>query len=104
MPQGQITELIKFIKQASPVIWQAAYRQVYVGVWASVVAILLAIGAWLYLWTRMSQWEPGHPEKEVCYLILLGFLLALAIALVCQLSHLANPDWYAIQLLLGSVK
>ena len=56
-----VQQLIEFLKQASPVVWQALIRQVYVEAGSMVFwGIVSAVGIWPMGW-------PGLPEGQRTY-------------------------------------
>jgi lipoprotein signal peptidase len=107
-----LQELIEFMKSASPVIWQALYKQVYIEAAASFLwAIGLAVLAVVFV--RVAKWAMAKKEEDDGYSdweIVYGFCYILSCAtgivafslLVSAIKWIANPEFYAIRFILQS--
>jgi len=108
-----LQELIEFMKSASPVVWQALYKQVYVEalaffLWAIGLAVLAVVLVRVAKWAMAKKEEDGYLSDwgivyGLCYffsgvagIVAFGFL-------VSALKWVANPEFYAIRFILQSV-
>jgi hypothetical protein len=129
-----LQELVEFLKTASPVVWEAAMRQVlalgYLNITLGILALILVIacisvlvrlykecslfallkGNFSYAQDRQYQLE--HPlldmkgEAPEVFLwigVAMGVIIAISF-LPIGILRLVNPTWYAIQLLVNSVR
>lgn len=113
MEEQALKEFIEFVRTASPVIWQALYKQVYVEAigfvaWSVVMLILTVI------LVRFGKFA-GVKEKKGGYLndwgLVQGFSYFLAavttlVAFGLFLSFImrfANPEFYAFRLILFTI-
>jgi uncharacterized membrane protein YidH (DUF202 family) len=105
-----LQELVEFVKTASPVIWEALYRQVYVIaasrlLWAIGLAVLI-YGALRFAKTAWAWHEEdgGFADYNqlayVCYVISVVLGTAAFGLVVSAFMRLANPNYYAINLIL----
>lgn len=110
-----LQELIKFVKTASPVIWQTLYKQAYMEalgyfLWAIGLAVLAVI---LF---RLAKWAAAKAKKEeggyksdwetLCCLFYLFAGIAGIIAfglLVSAIKLVANPEFYVIRYILETL-
>jgi hypothetical protein len=101
-----IQKLIEFVETASPVLWESAYRQVYVEVAQLViviiVAILLGLGGFAL---RRKQKQLDGDDDGILWLPISSLWVCSVACLWMGVSgiigHLLNPNWYAIKILLG---
>ena len=108
-----LQELIEFVKSASPVIWQALYKQVYVEalasfLWAIGLAVLAVILFRIAKWAMAKKEEEGYmSDWEILYgfcyffsgvagVVAFGFL-------VSAIKWVANPEFYAIRFILQNL-
>ena len=99
--------LVEFVRTASPVIWEAAYRQVYVKVFNGTLGLLFFSVVYI-IWLKFANWirseEPDGIDADVAKwvgtLVYLGVFLMIASG---QINRLINPDYYAIKILLSLV-
>lgn len=98
-----LQQLIDLLKNIAPEVWQALILQVSIQaqqylIWAIVIDVfaVLAIvfGAWLMI-----------DDTEAVVLVIFGVFLALVSVgfWVARYGRLANPDFYAIQMLLSQL-
>jgi len=111
-----LQELIEFVKSASPVIWQALYKQVYVEalsflIWAiglAFVAIMLVRFAKFANSKKVQEEEYGKYTDwgVVSYASYVSAsivgLIAFAL-LVSAIKWASNPEFYAIRFILESL-
>lgn len=109
-----IAELIEFVKTASPIVWEIFMRQVYMQaigylIWA--VALIVAafgskkFGDWFGVKEETQrQFETYEVGKWFCYVCAPMFALGVLALLTSMIFRFANPDYYAIQLLLGHIQ
>lgn len=108
-----LRELIEFLKNASPMVWETLHRQVYVqaaqyAFWlvlfgAAVIPCVVLVRKFLEL-REEDEW--GDHELPIA-LGLMGcalFGILAAFCLVSAVSRLINPDYYAIQIILNSLR
>lgn len=115
--QETLSQLIAWIREASPLVWGIAMRQVYVGVvmnfvWMAVfatgISALLALAR--YCRRGIAKRPEYHDEDWYTEGLWVSIILAIVsvfptvITLCCAISGLLNPEWYAIELLLGQIK
>lgn len=108
-----LQELIEFVKSASPVIWQALYRQVYVEalgfiLWAIGLAVLAVILFRLAKFAVKKKEEDGYmSDWEILYGFCYFFSVVVGIVafglLVSVIQHVANPQFYAIRFILQNI-
>jgi uncharacterized membrane protein len=107
-----LQELIKFLQQASPFIWQALVRQVYVDAagniaWAGMLIFLAVVTAKCAQWCYKKHKEDRFADWDVYLAISATFGVAAALIvfalLVCAMQQLANPEYYAIQYILRQI-
>ena len=109
-----LQKLVEFVETASPFLWETLYRQVYVQVfqnlfWALILLVLTFASYKLYQYCKVKKEEDGeYSSWEIG--IFFGVTVAVIfpiLSLVCfseVVVRLMNPNYYAIQLILGSVK
>ena len=107
-----LLELVEFVKGASPVIWEALYRQVYVEALGGILwsvglfclsAILFRLGKFCY-----GQHTKSYDSWDIAYVFSYfsaGASSVIAFGLlVSAVKYLANPEFYAIRFILQSIK
>jgi len=101
-----LRELIEFVKDASPVVWAALYKQVYVQaiqglLWMSAPIIFLL----LLLKRKVREWlsEPIEIAIWGWALRLAAFLLVILL-LGYAIGRFINPDYYAMKLILTTLR
>lgn len=117
-----LRELIEFVQQASPMIWETLVRQVYVqamqsAVWSVFWLLLVGVSVKALAWFNRRDHdgdlvmvdEYGTNAEHA-----LGVVFSIFTALVASVlffycvvdfvSRLANPDYYAIQLILEQLR
>lgn len=100
-----IQQLVGFLQNASPVVWQAVYRQVYIEGVESVLAMFAFLFATGFAWRWLRKnWE--NADEMVCalmvLLIIVGFFVS-GVFLYSAVDDFANPTFQAIQQLAGLV-
>ncbi len=113
-----IQKLIELVEKTSPELWRIATKQVYASIIAdtilSVIMLLLMVGL-MVLIKKLKKGYDGadtYSDEEFPYvigLIVSGIaLIILPIIVVANIyiiaMKLANPEFYAIEILLGLVK
>jgi len=115
-------ELIEFVKSAAPQLWEIYRRQVFVGVAQCVLACILLIIAIVVLFrigsSAMKRYREAEEEKRrnryastssddigaIFAWVTAGVLVALLLVLFNSIIGRAiNPDYYVIQMLLGTI-
>jgi len=111
-----IRELIEFLKNASPVVWGALVKQVWVtamnyGIWF-IVSLGSSIGI-LYGYKKQedkvrSTQERDYDDWEVekFFVLVMAYLFAfVAIGfLISAINRFINPDYYAIMSIINQLK
>ena len=104
-----LSELIAFVKQASPALWQIAQQQVRVEAIQGTIgfALLLAATA-LCAWVCVVFYR-GNDDSDLAAMVLGAVIGIIALVwsmlvLVDTIGRWLNPDFYAIQILVGLVK
>ena len=115
-----LEELINFVKQAAPEVWRIGYKQVVVeqiqwSIWTLVwvvIAIILARGGYLLYTKAMAMKKEDHNYSmwEMPFTFgIIGIACAPLVGLgaIASLGEVlyrfANPEWYAIQILVRLV-
>ena len=105
-----LQELVDFLKAASPVVWEALYRQVYVIalskiIWAFGLAFLI-FGA-MKLSKKAWEWheeDNGFGDYNQLAYFCYGFRVIVGVVsfglVVSAIMRIANPNYYAINLIL----
>ena len=105
-----LQELVDFLKAASPVVWEALYRQVYVIAMSKILwaiglafpifgALSLAKKAWA--WHEEDDGFSDYNELAYwCYGVSVAFGVVIFGLIVSALMRIANPNYYAINLIL----
>ena len=109
---GILSKLVEFVENASPVIWEAALKQVEVSIvrasmWAVVLTALAA--ALVYLTIRAARYGLDEDDDFIFPAFLVGCLATVStgavILLVSDLvGYILNPTYYAIQNILSLVQ
>lgn len=104
--QEAILKLMEWMEEAAPGVWAIAVKQAAaVGITnlaGGVIMLLVAIGlAALTVWFIRNDNELGYWLSSL--FATLAFLIAIP-TVVEGVKYLINPEWYAIQGLLGLVK
>jgi hypothetical protein len=103
-----IERLIDIVQKASPTIWQAAYRQVFIDGVENCVCALAFLMVAIYLWRlRPRLWAAYKADESSCndlgtVVALVGFMFAVGLAVGClcfALDNFANPTFAAIKAL-----
>ncbi len=105
-------ELVKFIQTASPVVWDAYMRQaVLLGMTYLVtgtIFLMLSIVCSLFIrGAKKAMDESKYNDGLAFFLVFTGTLILAAIAMFFITSgvlHLHNPEYYAIQDILMSIR
>lgn len=124
MTQTLIQELVEFVKTASPIIWQAAYRQAYMQaiesflVFLGLVSLALYGAKWYRHFTGISDslsdkiknstgyngtYEHDKEGVDIIRVALVALIIIVIgisiLALSAVVSRVLNPDYYAIKIL-----
>lgn len=104
MDEILLQKLIDLVQTASPVVWEAAMRRVYVVVIADLVwgAVLFACAYYLALYAR-SKNDEWYSDDSIRYIVYFGIgLLSILGGLVVTsgLMWLGSPTYSAIKFLL----
>lgn len=108
-----LQKLIEFVETASPFLWETLYRQVYVEVfqyllWVLLMLALIFASYKLFRYSEMRKKEDEYSDWEIGVWISVVFMVGLPIISLSilseMISRLINPNFYAIQLILGTIK
>lgn len=106
-------ELIAFLKEASPAVWQTLLKQVYVEAagqiaWALAMAVICVLLVKLGLYAKRqyakddySLWDVGQ-WASFCGALITG-LVAFGLC-VSAVQWLINPEFYAIRYIIQSLR
>lgn len=112
MIDNVLQELIDFLKTASPLIWEALYKQVYVIAWAKLawvtgLAISAVTSVILAKWAHRKNEEDSLDSwdgLEAFAYILTGVIVIISFSLLVGAAmRFANPNYYAIRLILQQI-
>ena len=111
-----LAELVEFVRNATPVIWEAAYRQVYViAIYQAITSLVCFAIAWLVISHGSKLWN-DKPEKQAyhydayvawSYIIRGVAMIFVILAIIfgsSVIGPLVNPEYYALRQLLLIVK
>jgi len=112
MAEELISELVEFIKTASPFVWNTFIKQIYVN---GIGNILLGIGLWIasYLLYKPYRRARKHSDESNYYfdvdnyLYLVCSIIAFIIGIVMftyTLKNFLNPEYYAIMKIIELIK
>lgn len=112
--EEQLTELLKKINDASPLVWEIALRQVQVKLITNLIIFILDLGLIIVgcimgrsLWKRYKFGGSGELVPLTLLLISAAvlFLTVICLPLVGYevLTGYLNPEWAAIDLILDKV-
>ena len=126
MEEEVVSKLINFIESASPVIWEAAQRQVTANMVSNIIWILLLVAVITAsvvvakkLLGTLSEYEKHNAEadrfdKKDDEGVAVGFICVIALAVVCaiflvvlsaQTAKMAiNPTYYALSNIISLVQ
>jgi len=105
-----LQDLINFIKNAAPMVWETLIRQVYNDAitytfWALTLLvftiILFRVGK---RWEKTSEEE--HDDSGICmlpYAFAVIFIIAIPILISNAIRMFVNPNFYAIKSILGMI-
>lgn len=104
-----LQELIEFLREASPMVWEAMVRQVYVeaaqnAIWTIASIVLMVWGYLTYMRGYTMHEEDEESDGEWIQFIG-GLILALGFVFTIitgfeAVVRLVNPNYYAIKLIL----
>ena len=105
-----LQELIVFLKEASPVVWEALMKQVYaIGV-GRIVWSLLAL-AFIFGLIKFAKYATKKAENDrdwkdsdvFLYCIAAMFFIAFVAMAMSAIMQFYNPEYYAIKLILSQL-
>lgn len=112
---GKLVELVTQLQGIAPQVWEVAMRQVTVQLYLSLiwlfVGIVGTIGgiAWLRSIVKRGDESWDGPEDQVGWALIAAIILVLSLIVVGRagpsvLQYTLNPQWSAIELLLGKIR
>jgi hypothetical protein len=103
-----LQKLIDFIQQASPVIWGAYYRQVYVDAGTLIVCGVVSLISAIFFIKKGGQWIKKNDCQfngyEMWYAVGALALFIAVIFFVIGGRQLSNPIYYAIQNIIATIR
>lgn len=106
-----LSQLIDFVKTASPIIWEAYVRQVYVEIIPMTVLgtlLLIASAIMISVGKKVKKAENLDKDFEGASFACFAFAFLLFACGMGAFSkgaaHLLNPNYYAIQMILSQIK
>jgi hypothetical protein len=105
MIEDNVGQLIEFLKNASPAIWQVLIKQVYIEASEKLFwGILFGVVAFILFKIANSDRVFDDPENNVFLYAGSGLCLFIALVfLVSSVMWFINPDFYAIRFILQSL-
>ena len=97
-------QLIALVQEASPVVWAALMRQVYIdAARALVIAVVLAITAVVVVIAGFYAWKKWDDAGALFFSLALAPIPGLIslMELISAAQRYLNPAYYAIRLILG---
>ena len=98
--------LMEFLKEASPMVWNALVRQVYAQAVGYIVGAVLALTVSIALWLSGPRFAEAVCDDGAKYHLrafALGiFLISVGLS-VSAWMRFYNPDYYAIQIILEAL-
>src|SRR2546430_232742 len=94
-------KLVDAVEKASPLIWHAAYRQVWIECGEAFVGVVLLLCLWV-AWARWVKTWIDEEDRKIANI--LGGAICLIVSLLCAMfifECLANPTYQAIKNLKG---
>ena len=102
-----LRELIEFVKNASPVIWAALVKQVYVVALQHAIWIIVPITSLIVFFSRqIKEAVEDDNTGELTFYVWIFRIVALIVMIglaSAAIARVINPDFYAIQLILDSL-
>jgi len=102
-----ITELVGFLKEVSPMVWQTLIKQVYI---EAIGYIVWSIGFWVACWFGFKKAKTLDGEdyydgtlKTVIYIAVGSCVLISLVLLTDGIQHILNPEFYAIRYIISNV-
>jgi len=112
MNQDLLSQLLQFVKEASPVIWSVYVRQVYLTATAELTWMAALVTICLVLdriCRKAKKYLKEHYDEDwtvVVWVSTAGLVVCALIAfglVISALMKFGNPDYYAIKFMLASV-
>ena len=98
-----LSELIEFLREVSPSVWQTLVRQVYIEAIAYIViAVILVILCIICVKVLKRNWS-NTDTYSVLFVVTSFGGVAILVLLVSAGMKLANPEFYAIQYILSQL-
>lgn len=101
-----LSELVKFLQEVSPLVWQSLIKQVYVEavgflMWGiGLAAICPPVARWAK--ARLEDDDTDIPAVLAFICIVIAVLVSLML-LTSAIQHFINPEFYAIRFIVSSV-
>lgn len=98
-----LLELIELAKSAAPELWKIAMHQVYARVAVFVFLLVVSVGMIVFVFKLYPKYrmERNEDGEFLCYVF--GTVGSVGVVLfpITLILYLMNPQYYAIQILLG---
>lgn len=112
-----LQELVTYLKEVSPMLWETLMRQVYMNAVATsawAVAMLVLAGISLYVCRKAykktsaenREWSSSVIDEMSVIFGAVGFVTGVIVFMICitmAIPMFLNPQYYAIQLILENL-
>lgn len=110
-----LRKLIEFLQEASPLVWQTLVKQVYVEAFSKFAwGALLLVGAFFlvkFAAKLKATYEEEYPDGRWAEDSVAGFVYLMSLFVgvagfafvISALKWVANPEYYAIRLILSNI-
>jgi len=112
MAEELISELVEFVRTASPLIWQAFYKQVYIEAISNtaigIVLLIITVILWVWFFKERKKFIESVYARDEDYWFIAGtgFLSTVitVAVLITVLTRFLNPNYYAIMKIIELIK
>ena len=107
-----LQKLIEFIENASPLIWDTLVRQVYTEAAGMLLGAIFLVAGIVVLASLAKRWNEKAQDDALgmwdvwsgtSYFVIAGATLGSFACLLSASMRLANPEFYAIKLILSLI-
>jgi len=99
-----IKKLVDAVQQASPVVWNAAYRQVWIDGVENIIWLIASVVGCILLWKLAARLSDDRGDEVGIFFARLGSIVLVPVSLVflaCAIDCFTNPTFTAIKELKG---
>jgi dipeptide/tripeptide permease len=98
----EMQQLVEWLQQASPVVWQAAYRAVWVDAIESFAWFVMLAGIAIRCAKHTkANWKSMEEGRVVWSVLIIMLALAAVTLLTNCITDVSNPTWEAIKEIAG---